>query len=320
MLKPFIFIVSFLLLFFSCTNKKGANYEHRVFVQPKVLEKNAQFHIDSLSFKEHFKLLFSKALDTINNNYSLNNIEAAQYPSNEKIEREENENYKRFAHIPEKRYFFESFTLDSLATVNNIYFNKINIETDKNLNIKTLLAYTNFYNTKALDSALHKLYLKYGLTTDMKEQKRIDIEHDSLRGKSSSNSKNYEKPLYHYGQEGYINTGKYHYHQWILKDRVLQIKIYAGRDMEVDLTTEGEMKITDYHTLEFLSIKKEEYNRIKAILFENMETLEHEVEILKPYKIKTLSYENAYYKFIDEMDKVKEAEMEAQYLKPLEND
>lgn len=75
----------------------------------------------------------------------------------------------------------------------------MNIETNKVLKIKAFLAYTNFYTTKELDSALRKLYIKYGKTLKMKEQERIATEYDNLQGITRSEPKSLEKYLYEYG-------------------------------------------------------------------------------------------------------------------------
>ena len=310
MYKQYSFYLILTLLFFSCGNNNDTNSKNNVFVQPKVLEKNSEFNIDALTFNEDLRLLFSRSLDTVDNDYSLRNIEPALYPSKEKIIKEQREKYRRFVSMPEERYFFESFTLDSIATLNDIYFNKVAIETNKNLKIKAFLAYANFYSTKELDSALHKLYIKYGPTPLMKEQEKLHREHDSLRGLSTEPIEYYEKYLYRY-KEHYANSQKINYCEWVLDDRILQLKIYEGFETKIDLTS-GEIDTKNWHIVEYLFIKKEEYDSIKKILFKNMKEYEHGIGILKPYKIESLNYEPEYYRYTEEIDRIKEAKNKAE--------
>lgn len=67
----YLFYLIFSIFIFSWANNNDSYSKNTVFIQPKVLEKNSEFNMDSLNFKEDVSLLFSKPLDTINNNYSL---------------------------------------------------------------------------------------------------------------------------------------------------------------------------------------------------------------------------------------------------------
>lgn len=309
--KNLLFYLIFSLLLLSCGNTNETDSTKTNFKQSKVLSHNSKFDIDALNFNEDVRLLFSKSLDTVNNDYSLKNLEKAKYPTKE--DKEEN---KRFVYTPEDSYFLESLPLDSIAVLDGIYCNKVAVETTKNLKINTFLAYADFYTTKELDEALHKLYLKYGKTTKMKEQERIDTEYDRRREITRDKPKNYEKYLYQYNKEGYAYTGKYHYNEWVLDDCILQIKIYEDFETELDLVN-GESKTKNFHTIEFLFIKKEAYNTIKKTLFDNMKKYKHGFEILKPYKIKSLSYEDNYSDYLSELERIEEAKLEAEYQRSL---
>ena len=308
MYKQYPFYVILTLICFSCGNNTSSKND--LFVQPKVLEKNAEFNIDALTFNEDLGLLLSKSLDTVDNDYSLKNIEPALYPSEKQLEYAQGFEDKRFVSIPEERYFFESFTLDSIARLNDVYFNKVAIETNKDLEIKTFLAYANFYNTKELDSALHKLFIKYGPTVVMKEQEEIHREYDSLRGLSIKPIEYFEKYLYEY-KGGYANSQDINYCEWFFDDRILQLKIYETGETKFDLTT-GEADTKKWHVVEYLFIKKEEYDSIKKILFKNMKELEHGIGILKPYIIKSLDYESEYYRYTQEIERIEEEKNNAE--------
>ncbi len=314
MYKLCIFYLTFTTLFFSCGGN-DSTVKKSTLLQPKVLEKNSEFDIYALTFNEDVRQLFSKSLDTIGNEYSLKNLEPALSPDKEKLEyRQERD---RFVIMPEERYFFQSFSLDSIATLEGIYFNKVDIETNKDLKITTFIAYSDFYSTQKLDTALHKLYIKYGKTLRMKKQEEFNREYDSLRGITRYKPKNYEKYLYEYKQEGYAYSGEFNYTEWVLDDRVLQVKIHENSEMKMDLIT-GEIDQKNFHTFEFLSIKKQEYDSIKSFLFENMKKYGRGFDILKPYEIKSLNYRNDYSSYTYEMDRIKQAEMKAKYLRYLE--
>ncbi|WP_282086048.1 hypothetical protein [Aquimarina algiphila] len=289
------FLTIMVLITFSCKEEK------KEFIQPDILIEGAEFDLTQLSFKEDVLKLVSKSLDTINNDYTIKNYENASYPTKEEIKNISN--HKGITYLDEKRYYFQSLELDSIAQFLGLHTNSIEIETDSNLKIQTCWATAKVFDTLILNSVLHKMYVKYGKTIWMQEyedelglQKVVHASTDE-NGKVVHEIKykeydiDYESYLYQYK----INSSD-DYHQWNLKDRILQIKISDGNESTIDLSS-GETESKKYYKIEFLNITKKEYDLVKNTLISSSTANNYPMRIIKPYYIKELDFYTNFSKY-----------------------
>lgn len=286
-------ILLFFLVLLSCGNEQKE--KETPFIQPQVLAKGVGFDLTQLTFKENFRTLVASALDTIENSYTLSNYESAIYPSEQQILSISDD--KRITYLEEKRFYFEIFRLDSVAQFFGLYADNMKIETDADLNIKTVWAYAKVPDKKVLDSLLLSLYKQYGKTVAMEDYKeeygsyteykrKIDEDGNEVYySETVENTIDYESFLYKYEE-----SDSKKYHQWNLEDRILQI--YISKGFEASFSSK-ETKTMEFYTLELLQMAKEEYDLLKNRVIAESTKNDFPSSIKKPYDIKSLDfYEN----------------------------
>jgi len=283
------YLVFLALLVFSCQKQDIE------FIQPEVLSEGAQFDLTQLTFKEDVLQLLSKSLDTINNDYTIRDYSSALYPEIERLNLPTLKG-RRDIHINQQRYYFQSLELDNIAQFFGLPANKIELETDINLELQSCWASAKIFNTSVLNNALRKMYLEYGNTVWMEEAKSergldevvyvyTDDNGEKIREvKYEEPDVNYELYLYEYEKNSSEN-----YHQWNFEDRIIQINITEGSESVVDAAS-GEIENKKYHTVDFVVVSKKEYDLIKQRLIAESSAINFPLAIIKPYYIKEFDF------------------------------
>lgn len=297
-------LVSIILLILISCGKEHDKEVKKEFIQPEVLTMGAGFDLTQLTFNEDFKKLVSKSLDTIDNDYTLSNFESAIYPTDER--RKIYSDDKRITFLEEKRYYFKLLELDSIAQFHGLYANYMDIETDENLKIKTVLANARVNDTIALDALLHKLYELYGQTVYMQTYKekygteRKYFKRENEQGKYENETElvekdiDYESFLYEYKS----NLANNRYLQWNLKDRIIQIDISRGFEASINFTT-SKMDTDDFFSVSYLQMSKVEYDLIRKRLIDVSTKNDFPAVIKKPYYIKELDFYQNEQKYVN---------------------
>lgn len=270
-------------------NKTGAKQSSQVqkFVQPEILIRNSAFDIAQLNFKENVLQLVSKSLDTADTGFKGKGYDV--FKSKPQLNRSEiTDGY--FA-LGEERYFFKTRELDSIARFDSLYFYRVGIETDKDKNLLAITANTKFEHKKDLDKFLGVLFKKLGKTIEevaIQADHQKNIDEAKARGLSDKdiNFLGYnEQPkydLYDYGDKGYF--------EWKLKDRYVQVSLSKDREIHMSTNPQENSNI-EYLYVEFLVIKKEEYEKIQKLQYDRAVKFKRESYILKPYELRGLKLE-----------------------------
>ncbi|GAA0872172.1 hypothetical protein GCM10009117_13190 [Gangjinia marincola] len=273
-----------LLILLSCAGKKE-NFE-----QPRSLEENAQFDLTKLTFEEDVKALMSKVIDTFESDYSFSNPPTIAIVDAPAIAQ------GGYITFDEKRYYFKSFERDSMAQFFGLKASLVEIETDSDLNILTCWATAKVFDSIELNAALHDMYRTYGKTNWMKKyeselgMQRVVYAHTDENGQVTHevkyqeyNNIDYEAYLYEY------HLSSDYYKQWNLPDRMIQINITNGTESIVDLTS-GNYENKPYYRIEFLSIRKSEFDLITQFLRLKSTAENYPLRIVKSYYLRELDF------------------------------
>ncbi len=285
----FIFVLLLITMLQSCNLEE----KKKEFIQPEVLIEGAKFDLTKLNFNEEILTLLSKSLDTINNEYTIKDYEKAAYPTSEN--REAIISNKKYTYLDEKRYHFKALELDSIVQFLGLNANKIEFETDFNLNIQACWATAKVYDTLVLDTALYKMFAygkdiwdqDYEFGTVLTEVTYVNYDAD----RNPIHKTKYEP------RDSYLESGLYyykhsphdHYTRWVLKDKVIQIKISNGVETDVNFST-GSTESKDYYHVEFLICTKKEYKLVREKLIRTSTKNNFPMQILKPYYIEDLDF------------------------------
>ncbi len=221
MIKQIITLIFFSSVIISCNSKEKA----------EILEKNNGFDLEKINFKEDVFKLFSENLvdqdgfkiDSITKNTFSDTI--FKY----KIESYLAEEFK--LNLPEKEigFLYETSQTDSIASIQNVFFNKLYVLT--NLDKKPIAYYaeTRFKTKKEKDQFIANFKAKNGAT-----------KYEFLIGS-------------HFNQCSY---------EWDLNDRTIQIETSKGTEMSI--STNEASSIEEYYRLDMLIIE----NKFKKAIYE----------------------------------------------------
>lgn len=263
----------------SCKSNKPAE-----FVQPRVLEKNSAFNLAGLNFNEDVLQLISKSLDTNDVEFKGKDYEVFKIKDSF-VKSELNDIYFP---LGEKRYFFKTIDLDSIARFDSLYFYRAGIETDQNKKMISMIGNAKFKEKKDLDKYLSQLFRKLGKTTEEMAIKADDkkVVDDAKAGGMSDEAIKFiglgegsKYDLLDYGDNAYF--------EWKLKDRYIQVSLSKDREISISTNAENNSNI-EYLYVQFLVIKKEEYEKIEKLQFDRAVKLKHESAVLKPYELHAL--------------------------------
>lgn len=274
-----------LLSVFICTiwfSSCGQNKAQQ-FVQPTVLEKNSAFNLAQLNFSENVTQLISKSLDS--GDLDVKGLGKEAFKSRDSLGSGEIQDH--YVLLGEKRYFFKTRKVDSIARFDSLFFYKAGLETDKDNHLVAIVADAKFRDKKELDKFLSKLFKKLGKTTEelaikADDQKQIDDQKakgwtDEELKRMGSQGTQYD--LLDYGDDAYF--------EWKLKDRYIQVSVSKDREIYVS-TDPKENSNIEYLYLKFLVIKKDEYEKIEKLQYDCAVKQKFQCRVLMPYTLYSL--------------------------------
>jgi len=280
-----------LLLTFSCQGSEEK------FKQPEVLNTNAKFDLTILTFNEDIQKLVSKTLDSVNVEFT---NEDFSYPVPRQLSQPKDS--KEFLWPVDKRYYYKTVNLDSMAQFFGLYASMVEIETDTNYKMRVCVAKAKVFDKKDLDAALHKMYGAYGMTNSMKSSKserglqEVTYVHTDENGEVTHEIKHqeydvdYESYLYQY--DGNID----YFEQWNLPDRMIQINISEGIESIIKSGTNN-YENNSYYQIEFLVIAKGEFDQLKRRLIAASTESNYPMRYVKPYYIHELDFYSNFSKY-----------------------
>lgn len=223
-------LIVFALILISCNEKETK------IKQPTVLEKNAGFDLEEITFNEDVSKLFSKnPFNFIDLDYD-ENTEGKMPDSifKYKIESYLAETFK--LNVPTKKlgFLYKTRELDSIARIGNQYFDRLFVLT--NLDKKPIAYYaeSRFDSKKDRDAFIKNFKEMYGQT---KYEFLIDSSFDNLS------------------------------YQWDLDTRIIQIE--TSRGFEMSASSDGTSKSGEYYRLDVLIIDNAQKDAIyKAHILE----------------------------------------------------
>lgn len=253
-----------LSVFISCQNNKNETTEK----QPDILKRNSMLDFSKVTFNEDAIKLVSTIIesDTI---FNPKNIESFK----EETEFPEGYNHESIIILPEKRYFFETKHIDSIAFLGPIAFNNVSIETDANKKIKAFLCYGQVFENEDIEGKINTIFNILG--NSIEETNMIE------------NNVPFKAKEYRYFDK--YNPNFF----WDMGTYYIQLDISKGG--EINITTDEGFSQKMYYLLEFLFITKDEYNLVKDLQKKTTEEKKMLTKVLKPYSIKSLTDENFIY-------------------------
>lgn len=268
---------------FSCKDQGGNNTTQRA--QPATFAAGACFDVSRIRFDENVIPVFGTTLDTADNDaWQEKHYEAFR----------EKDSFARGAlpeHIfirKEKRYYFQTQTLDSIARFDNIFFYQIGVETDEQYHPLAIAARTKFREKKDLDSMLIRLYRKLGKTTEelaVIADNQAQIDTMKARGMTDEqiafmSNQDTQPDLLNYSDDGYF--------EWPMKDRYVQVSL--SKDHEITISTNpAENKNEEYYYVDVLFIRKKVYEDIASRQFEYSVKTGRQQQELRPYTLRRLN-------------------------------
>lgn len=279
----FVTLISAACLF-SCKGKAGSNKTQRA--QPATFAASACFDLSRIRFDENVIPFFGVTLDTADNDdWQEKRFEAFR-------ERDSFAPGELPEHVfvqKEKRYYFRTQTLDSIARLDSIFFYRIGIETDEHYHPLAITAQTKFREKKDLDAMLMRLSRKLGKTTEelaVKADLQLRIDTMRTRGATDEqiafirgNDQDTPSDLLNYSDNGYF--------EWQLNDRYIQVSLSKDREITIS-TNPAENKNEEYYYADLLFIKKEVYEGIAARQYERSVKTGGQKQEWRPYKLRRL--------------------------------
>lgn len=213
------------------------------FEQPKILKAKCKFDLAIMDFNEDAKKLTSETLDTTATE-SYSDTEEKMFA--QKTPDVLPTGAKRIGYITLEKQ-------DSIAHFGHLFFDRVYIEKDDKNKIKAVVGYAKFREEKELLRIMKSFYDKYKTTVDGVEELGSD---------------------YYTGQD--VN------YEWALHDRFIQVHIKNGREISVSTSAEDNYNI-EYFYAEFLMVPREEYQRMKHLIFNEIVKNKRIMTISKPY-------------------------------------
>ncbi len=268
---------------FSCKGKSGNTTAQRA--QPATFAARSGFDLSRIPFGKNVLPLFGATLDTVNSDWSEKHYEAFR----EKDSFARGELPEHVFVWKEKRYYFFTETLDSIARFDSIFFYRVNVETDERYRPLAIFAQTKFRDKKDLDSMLLRLSRKLGKTTealDAEAEHKARIDTMKAQGMAeeqiafiSNNDPETPSDLLNYGDNSYF--------EWKLSDRYLQVSLSKDREITIS-TNPAENRNEEYYYADLLFIKKEVYEGIAARQYERSVKTGRQKQELRPYTLRRL--------------------------------
>ncbi len=265
------------------------------FKQPKILDENTRFDFAKITFKEDVRKLISKVIDNASPDYSNRNYDSFIFPEKTRIKQI---NPKKWTYLKDTRYLFENLNQkEAMAQFAGVLINDISFEADENFNLVASTASSKFFNAVKLDAFLLKMYQKFGKTSFMQEAEKsaglipvltvsYDANNEMIQKESFEKPKiDFESYLYEYKNE---QVSEY-FHEWILKDKVIQLEISVGHESTIS-TSSTKIKHRKYFRLDYIVVKRDEYNKMDKRLAEQSIVNKYPMRILKPYHIDSLNF------------------------------
>lgn len=224
-----------LLLFFALV-LISCNEKVTIMPQPTVLEKNAGFDLEEITFNEHVSKLFSK------NPFSYSDVDFDRDTTKPipdsifkyKIESYLAETFKLTVPTKELGFLYKTREIDSLARIGNQYFNRLLVLTNLEKKPMAYYAESRFDSKKDRDAFIKNFREMYGQT---KYEFLIDSSFDHLS------------------------------YQWDLDTRIIQIE--TSRGFEMSASSDGTSKSGEYYRLDVLIIDNAQKDAIyKAHILE----------------------------------------------------
>ncbi|WP_118973492.1 hypothetical protein [Taibaiella koreensis] len=270
------------ICFFSCKEKSGSNAVQKP--QPATFAARSGFDLSRIAFDEDATHLFGTTLDTADHD---------DWPEKHFDVFREKDSFAR-GELPEhvfvwkeKRYYFRTQTLDSIACYANIFFYQVGIETDEQFHPLAIVAKTKFREKKDLDSMLVYLSHKLGKTTEeqaIKADNEAQIDTMRARGMAAEqiafmSDRDTTSDLLNYGDNNYF--------EWRLSDRYIQVSLSKDREIVIS-TNAAENRNEEYYYADLLFIKKEVYEGIEARQYQRSVKSGGQQEELRPYALRRL--------------------------------
>ncbi|MGJ1450884.1 hypothetical protein ACR79S_10035 [Sphingobacterium spiritivorum] len=256
--------------------------------QPEILSRQAMFDVNQLTFNENAVKLIAPVLDSVNENTG-----AARQKADYEWKVNMTEGNLVYESVPGKRYYYKSLKTDSLAHYDGLVFNQVELETDENDKLISFVGYSEIETKKELDSLIFHLYDKLGSYEELNYYKYDASPPQKVNYLSYNEVKKYSKhyvdtikkirsDIYDYDTQ---NTS---FDLWKFDDRIIQLKIEPSSEAGFD--TEKGAYHRDYFSIQFLVLKRSEYDQIEAQQLTRLKQEKKYVWVLKPYIISTMSY------------------------------